>query len=267
MNFNGPNRNWGVTERRSRAALAGWACLVLLLFAALAILIAVLCALVGQISAIEESTSTITMQLENHTAIVHEIAGKQGICLDGEGAQCTDPALVNGTGLCLDCRCEGEPLGHCTGLSPPIDFYPEDCRNLTYSEIVETDNLFTIKYCYLDLCLYMLGPEDAGLWSCVGDDSGHYELKKDMAKHCLDYVYHDPDRYLLQSTAFCVTDLPVCVFSYKRAGYRLVREFGFTSSALEDGGLQSKLAESNLMGDVVEQYWTHIREQDSAYKK
>ena len=126
---------------------------------------------------------------------------------------------------------------------------------------MEIENLFTTSFCYLDMCLWFLGPEDVGLWSCVGADHGHYELKKDMAEHCYDYIYFDEDRTLLDTTAFCVTDLPVCVYSYKRAGYDQIKFFNMTTLGVGGHSTTPEMPEGNLMGFIVELYWAHIQTQ------
>ena len=179
------------------------------------------------------------------------------LCGD-DGEACTDAALVGGAGVCSQGECTGTPLGQCDAF---FEFEPQECRNLTYSWPVSTFNLFNIKICYLDMCLHFLDPGAPYDWACAGVDHGYHERISRAAKRCRAHIYNDVDKHEIESTATCVSNSPICEFSYTRANYPRVQPLiaPFSVAASENsirisGAAGLRQASEDLKRDTIYAY-------------
>lgn len=139
------------------------------------------------------------------------------------GAHCQRFGLIDNMGTCNeDGACVGESRGQCDAV---IDLAPDDCRPLVYGWTVEAYGLANGSLCWNGLCTYVL---EAGLshdWVCPDGAPGgaRYELKARATQRCRDYVFEDPDYTALEAFATCIDSDPVCVYTYRDAGYTALR--------------------------------------------
>lgn len=171
------------------------------------------------------------------------------------GESCHRFGLIDDAGTCNeDGVCVGDSRGQCDAV---IDLSPEDCRPLVYGWTVEMYNYTNVSLCWNGLCTYAL---EAGLshdWICPDGASGgaRYELKARGNKRCRDYVFEDPDYTALEAFATCIDSDPVCVFTYRDAGYTKIRPTTPTFILGDDGEpVAVEPIAQDWLGDLAQAY-------------
>lgn len=194
------------------------------------------------------------------------------------GEECHRFGLIDDKGTFNhDGECVGDSRGQCDAW---IEFSPgpELCRPLTYGWTLDFYDLPNVTLCWHGLCMHALGAGLSHDWICPADgvspiNGRRYELKERGNKRCLDYVHEDCDVDALEAMATCIGGDPVCVYTYRDAGYTLLHgtQPPFLLNASNAGNVE---AHRSMTDDLVDGYLAakheisaHVHERLGVYEE